>query len=231
MIILYAYEQVQEKYNMLHILIIDDDKKILNLLSEILTKKGIFITNTTSSSEALDLIKILDFDIIIADIMMPNITGIEFTNEVRKASIDTPIIFLTALDDNETKEKALSAAGNLSSYIVKPFEVEDLLAQIETLAPKNKPSHKIFQIDNFLYDANSRALFYNYYLQVLTMESRHMLEYLINNPKQPYSLKELGIACNYDEEISDIAIKALAKVLNQDKEILKLRKGKYVLST
>lgn len=114
-----------------HILIVDDDNRILKLLKMFLQKHDFLISTTTSCHQAFDLLDKFIFDLIILDVMMPEITGIEFSKRLKKNGNAAPIVMLTALSEPEDKIKGLEAGAN--DYITKPFEPRELLLRINNL--------------------------------------------------------------------------------------------------
>ena len=94
------------KNNFKNLLIVDDDERIRTLLKEYLVNEGFIISTAQSASNARQKMKILNFDLIVLDVMMPNEDGFEFTNEIRKTS-QTPIILLTAKSEVDSKIEGL----------------------------------------------------------------------------------------------------------------------------
>lgn len=114
-----------------HILIVDDDNRILKLLKIFLQKNNFLVSTAISSGEASELLHNFSFDLIILDVMMPKITGIEFAKQLKSVNKILPIIMLTALSEPEDKIKGLESGVN--DYVTKPFDPKELLLRINNL--------------------------------------------------------------------------------------------------
>ena len=119
-----------------HILVVDDDDRIRNLLRDYLTENKYIVSTAENAIQAKERLKIIKFDIIILDVMMPGQNGYELTNELKK-NIKIPIILLTAKGEVENRIKGLELGAD--DYIGKPFEPKELLLRINNiLSKKNK---------------------------------------------------------------------------------------------
>ena len=114
-----------EKQN---ILIVDDDKDIVNLLSDILEDEGYTVSPAFNGKEALKLIADNKFDLLIIDVMLPDINGYEICKKVRD-DISAPIIILSA--KNKAMDKVIGFELGADDYITKPFHVEEILVRVE----------------------------------------------------------------------------------------------------
>ena len=114
-----------------HILIIDDDDRIRNLLQKYLIKNRFLVSTAFDTTEARKVMKKYIFDLIIMDYMMPNESGIEFLINIRKQENNTPVIMLTALGEIENRIEGLSAGAD--DYLPKPFEPKELLLRINNI--------------------------------------------------------------------------------------------------
>lgn len=113
------------------ILIVDDDTRILKLLQKLLQKNNFIVSTASSPVDALKMFKKEDFDLLILDIMMPNITGIEFAKKIRSQKDNTPIVMLTALSEDQDIQKGLAAGAN--EYITKPFDSDNMILRLNNL--------------------------------------------------------------------------------------------------
>ena len=111
-----------------HILIVDDDDRIRNLLRDYLSENGYIISTAENAEQAKEKIKYLKFDIIILDVMMPGQNGYELTKEI-KQKIKVPIILLTAKGEVENRIRGLEIGAD--DYLGKPFEPKELLLRIK----------------------------------------------------------------------------------------------------
>ena len=114
----------------IHLLVIDDDDRIRNLLKTFLTKKGFRVSTAESAKTAWRLMQTLAFDLLILDVMMPGESGFEFTQTLRK-SHEVPIILLTAKSESEDRIEGLTHGAD--DYLTKPFEPEELVLRIESI--------------------------------------------------------------------------------------------------
>ena len=118
-----------------HILIVDDDDRIRELVKQYLNDNDYLVTSADSAEDAKEKILIIKFDIIILDIMMPGKSGLEFTTE-NKNKINTPIILLTAKGEASERIKGLEIGAD--DYLSKPFEPKELLLRIQNILNKTK---------------------------------------------------------------------------------------------
>ena len=127
-----------------HILVVDDDDGIRNLVKKFLNEKSFLVNTASSSEEAQKKIAIIKFDLIILDIMMPGKSGLEFLNE-NKSFIDTPVILLTA--KGEPKERVEGLESGADDYLPKPFEPQELLLRIKNILSKTQKKNLVRAIN------------------------------------------------------------------------------------
>ncbi|MGA0280159.1 MAG: response regulator [Paracoccaceae bacterium] len=114
----------------LHLLIVDDDQRIRELLQKYLMRNGFMVSIARDAAQAKRLLKGLAFDLIVLDIMMPEQDGLSLTRELRE-TIDTPILLLTARNEVEDRISGLEAGAD--DYLPKPFEPKELLLRIHAI--------------------------------------------------------------------------------------------------
>ena len=136
---------------MSHILIVDDDDKIRNLLKDFLTENSFLISTAADAMEALKKLNSLSFDLIIIDIMMPGMDGYELTKKIREMTL-VPLIHLTAMGKTENIIHGLEIGAD--DYISKPFEPKELLLRIKNILNKTskKPNKEKIQLDSLILD-------------------------------------------------------------------------------
>ena len=117
-----------------HILIVDDDDRIRNLLKDYLSENNYIVSTAENADQAKEKLLYLKFDILILDVMMPGQNGYELTKEIKK-QIKVPIILLTAKGEVEDRIKGLELGAD--DYIGKPFEPKELLLRIKNIINKN----------------------------------------------------------------------------------------------
>jgi two-component system, OmpR family, phosphate regulon response regulator OmpR len=120
-----------------HLLVVDDDDRIRELLKEFLTREGYRVTGAAHAAAARRLMELIDFDLIVLDVMMPGEDGVSLTRAVR-AERDTPILLLTARGDPADRIAGLSAGAD--DYLPKPFEPEELVLRIAAILKRARPA-------------------------------------------------------------------------------------------
>ena len=113
-----------------HVLVVDDDRRIRDLLCRYLSEQGFVVIAAADAFEAAELLKSFEVDALVVDVMMPGKTGLEFTQEYR-VTHDTPVLLLTALGETEDRISGLEVGAD--DYLPKPFRMEELLARIRAL--------------------------------------------------------------------------------------------------
>ena len=120
-----------------HILVVDDDTRLRELLKSFLSRNGFRVTTAGNAAEARQRLSALDFDLIVLDVMMPGETGLEFAGELRKTN-DVPILMLTAMGD--TKDRIAGLENGVDDYLGKPFEPRELLLRIQSVLRRDRPA-------------------------------------------------------------------------------------------
>jgi len=177
-----------------HILIVDDDNRILKLLKQFLQQNNFLVSAATSAKEAFELLENFIFDLIILDVMMPEITGLEFAEKIKAAGKTLPIIMLTALSEQEDRIKGLEAGAK--DYITKPFEPRELLLRINNLIDSHniyQKEQKITRIGNCVYDLLTKNLSCDNQDIPLSSTEQKLLDLLINSTNQTITRDDLSI--------------------------------------
>lgn len=129
--------------NAVHLLVVDDDRRIRDLLSRYLGEHGFRVSVAANAAEARGKISGLEFDLAIVDVMMPGETGIELTRSIRKEK-DVPILMLTALGETDNRVEGLEAGAD--DYLPKPFEPKELLLRINNIVRRAaKPEQPVIE--------------------------------------------------------------------------------------
>ncbi|MDF1769166.1 response regulator transcription factor [Maricaulis sp.] len=129
-----------------HILVVDDDDRIRNLLKRFLQERGYRVSTAPNANKALSTLNSLAFDLLVLDVMMPGMDGFELTQAVRERG-ETPILLLTARGDAEDRIKGLSLGAD--DYLPKPFEPEELVLRINAILRRAKPAQAAIQHVSF----------------------------------------------------------------------------------
>ncbi len=175
-----------------NILIVDDDKRLRELLKDYLTEKNLEIYLCEDFNDAKEILSLVLFDLIILDRMMPSGDGINLINFIKKTS-DTPIIMLTAMGDNNNKIEGLKNGAD--DYLSKPFEPEELFLRISNLLSlydnfKNKTSQVVF--GDFVFNINKIELQKKNNLVYLTEGENNLLLKLIKKRNNIVLREELA---------------------------------------
>ena len=143
-----------------HILVVDDDDGITNLVKQYLNENNFLITTANSAEDAKNKISIIKFDLIVLDIMMPGKSGLDFTLE-NKDKINTPIILLTAKGEADERIEGLETGAD--DYLPKPFEPKELVLRIKNILnkTKSKEQKRIIEFGNIKIDLNKSLIIQN----------------------------------------------------------------------
>ena len=216
-----------------HILVVDDDDGIRSLVKKYLNEKNFLVTTAESAEDALDKIKLIKFDLIILDIMMPGKNGLEFIQENKK-KINTPIILLTAKGEANERIEGLEVGAD--DYLPKPFEPKELILRIQNIINKTKKNNKkrIIEFENIKIDLNKQLISKNNFDYKINKTEKIILEKMINNPGKTFSRDDIGQLINLDKERSiDVIITRLRKKIEIDpknpKFLQTIRGAGYVL--
>tara|TARA_B100000609_G_C17150142_1_gene400397 strand:+ start:414 stop:1091 length:678 start_codon:yes stop_codon:yes gene_type:complete len=199
-----------------HILVVDDDDGIRSLVKKYLIENDYLVTTADSAEDAVEKIKIIQFDLIILDIMMPGKSGLEFIKDNKKKII-TPIILLTAKGEPSERIEGLEIGAD--DYLPKPFEPKELILRIENIIKKTKPNDqkRVIQFQNIKIDLNKQIIFKNDNEYKINNTEKKILEKMINNPGKTFSREDIGILIELDKERSiDVIITRLRKKIEMD---------------
>jgi len=199
-----------------HILIVDDDDRIRELVKQYLNENDYLVTTASSAEEAKDKTNIVKFDIIILDIMMPGQSGLDFTSENKK-KINTPIILLTA--KGEASERIEGLETGADDYLAKPFEPKELILRIKNILDKTKGTKKrrVVNFSNINIDLNKLLIIKNNKEFKINNTEKIILERMINSPGETFSREEIGRLINIEKERSiDVIITRLRKKIEND---------------
>ena len=192
-----------------HILIVDDDDRIRNLLKDYLTENNYIVSTAENADQAKERLQYLKFEIIILDVMMPGQNGYELTKEIKKQS-KIPIILLTAKGEVENRIKGLELGAD--DYIGKPFEPKELLLRIKNIINKNIKINlkSIHYVGSAEVDLNKMTISLNNNLKKINNSEKKVLIEMLANPGTTYSREEIGKISGISQERSiDVMITRL----------------------
>ena len=219
--------------NKKHILVVDDDDRIRNLLKDYLTENNYIVSTAENADYAKDRLKYFKFDIIILDVMMPGQNGYDLTKEIKR-QIKVPIILLTAKGEVENRIKGLELGAE--DYIGKPFEPKELLLRIKNIINKNnKVDLKSKQnIGSAEIDLNKMTISLKNKLRKISNSEKKVLVEMIANPGTTYSREEIGKISGISQERSiDVMITRLRQKIEENpknpKFLQTIRGSGYVL--
>ena len=216
-----------------HILVVDDDDGIRSLVKKYLNENNFLITTAQNAEEAITKIRLIKFDLIILDIMMPGKNGLEFIREY-KNKLDTPIILLTAR--GEAKERIEGLEIGADDYLPKPFEPKELILRIQNIIDKTNINNqkKVIEFENVKIDLRKLLILKDSSEFKINNTEKIILEKMINNPGKIFSREDIGQLINLDKERSiDVIITRLRKKIEIDpkkpKFLQTVRGAGYVL--
>ena len=216
-----------------HILVVDDDDGIRELVKQFLNQNKYLVTTAKSSEDALDKVKIIKFDLIVLDIMMPGKSGLEFTNENKK-KLNTPIILLTAKGEASERIEGLEIGAD--DYLAKPFEPKELILRINNILNKTRIDDlkRIIEFGSIRVDLNKLFIYKNHKSLKINNTEKIILEKMINSPGKIFKREEIGSLIDLDKERSiDVIITRLRKKIEENpkspKYLQTIRGEGYVL--
>ena len=216
-----------------HILIVDDDNRIRDLLKEYLNENNFIVSTSENADNAKIKLTQFKFDLIVLDVMMPGQDGYDLTKEIKK-SIKTPIILLTAKGDVENRIEGLELGAD--DYIGKPFEPKELLLRIKNIIDKNKKLD--FNTKHFVgsaeIDLNKMSIKLNEVSKKINVSEKKVLTEMLSNPGKTYSREEIGKISGINQERSiDVMITRLRQKIEinpkNPKYLQTIRGSGYVL--
>ena len=216
-----------------HILIVDDDNRIRDLLKDYLSENNYIISTAENANQAKERLKYFKFDIIILDVMMPGQNGYELTKEIKK-QMKVPIILLTAKGEVENRIKGLELGAD--DYLGKPFEPKELLLRIKNTINRNnkidlKSKHSV---GNAEIDLNKMIINLNSKSKKINNTEKKVLIEMLSNPGTTFSREEIGKVSGINQERSiDVMITRLRQKIELDpknpKYLQTIRGSGYVL--
>lgn len=205
------------------VLIVEDELGIANFMLQGLEEENLSPMHSLSGEDALVIINKEQFDVILLDWMMLNLTGLEVCKIIRTTdnpNKKTPIIFITAKDTVQDTIEGLNAGAN--DYIKKPFDFNELVARINVYLRQNK-LNTILNFGNISLNTTTHQIFLDNNLIDLTLKEFQLLAYLFKNKNRVCSRKEIienvwDIHFEYDTSVIDVFINAIRKKLNLKKD-------------
>ena len=216
-----------------HILVVDDDDGIRNLVKKFLNENNFLVTTSMDAEDANKKIQIIKFDLIVLDVMMPGKSGLEFIKENKK-ELETPIILLTAKGEPDDRVQGLERGAD--DYLAKPFEPKELILRIQKILERTQKKNdvRIIEFENVKIDLNRLFIFKKDKEFKINKTEKKILECMLNSPGEILSRKKIGDLILIDKERSvDVIITRLRKKIESDpknpKYLQTIRGEGYVL--
>jgi two-component system phosphate regulon response regulator OmpR len=216
-----------------HIMVVDDDDGIRNLVKKYLNENNFLVTTANNAEDAEEKVKVIKFDLIVLDIMMPGESGLDFISK-NKNKFNTPIILLTAKGGASERIEGLEVGAD--DYLPKPFEPKELTLRIRNILNKTKSKNikRIIEFDNIKIDLNKFIIHKDNKEFKINNTEKIILEKMINSPGETFSRNYIGNLISIDKERSvDVIITRLRKKIELDpknpKYLQTIRGTGYVL--
>ena len=216
-----------------HVLVVDDDEGIRLLVKKYLNENNYLVTTADTAENADQKIKLINFDLIILDIMMPGKSGLEFIKE-NKNKLETPIILLTAKGEAIERVEGLEIGAD--DYLPKPFEPRELILRIQNILNKTKKNNqkRVVEFESVKIDLNKQLILKKNTEYKINNTEKIILEKMINNPGKVFSREDIGLLIDLDKERSiDVIITRLRKKIEvspkNPKFLQTIRGSGYVL--
>ena len=202
------------------ILIVEDEKILNNTINKSLKDAGYEVESAFDGFDAMEMIEIESYDLIVLDLNLPNMDGMEILKNLRKEDVETKVLILSARSQIQDKVEGLDAGAN--DFLQKPFHLDELKARVRSLTRRNFIQNNTeLSFDNIKFDSKNRTIFIDEKELKLTRKESGILEYLLLNQGRPVSQEEL-IDHVWDSSVDLLSnsirvhISALRKKLKQE---------------
>ena len=219
--------------NIFHILVVDDDDRIRELVKQYLEDNQFLVTTANDALDAKKKVEIIKFDLLVLDIMMPGESGLSLTKEIKKNN-PTPIILLTAKGEVRDRIEGLELGAD--DYLGKPFDPKELLLRIRNILNKTKTPilpEEIF-IGNTLINLKKLNIKINNQTKKINPQEKKILEKMLGSPGKVFSRDDIGKIINLSKERTvDVMITRLRQKIESNpknpKYLQTIRGSGYVL--
>ena len=201
-----------------HILVVDDDDRIRDLVARYLGEHDFFVSTAADAAEAAEILELAEYDALVVDVMMPGQSGMEFTEELRQRD-DVPVLLLTAMGEVEDKIEGLTAGAD--DYLTKPFDPRELVLRLEAILrrrPKQETGPQNLRIGRWLFDSEQNELSDDTQSVKLTDGEANLLKALAVQVGEVMSREDLSEACGLDADkrTVDVQVTRLRRKLEED---------------
>jgi len=219
--------------NIFHILVVDDDDKIRELVSKYLSENQFLVTTARDALDAKKKLEIIKFDILILDIMMPGESGLSLTKEIKKNN-PVPIILLTAKGEIQDRIQGLEIGAD--DYLGKPFEPKELLLRIKNILNKTQTPVQLdeIRVGNALINLRKLNIKLNDKIKKINPQEKKILEKMLGSPGKIFSREDISKIINLSKERTvDVMITRLRQKIESNpknpKFLQTIRGSGYVL--
>ena len=215
---------------MMNILIVDDEKPILNLIRLSLTNAGYLCDTAMDGSEALDKIDNGKYDLILLDVMLPEVDGFELMEYIRPLGI--PVIFLTAKSAVQDRVRGLRMGAD--DYVVKPFEIAELIARVEVVLRRYYKTEEIFYMNGLMVNCSAMKVERDGKEIMLTPKEFELLCLFLRMPNIALHREKIyervwGGEMQFGSKTVDLHVQRLRKKTGLEKELQVVKKVGYRL--
>jgi two-component system phosphate regulon response regulator OmpR len=206
-----------------HILVVDDDERIRELVSRYLWDNGFIAMEAKDAVHAREMLRDFEYDAMVLDVMMPGETGFSFTESLRKEGAAVPVLLLTALGESQDRITGLEVGAD--DYLPKPFEPRELVLRLNAIlrrTAKPRQSVQAFKIGRWQFDAEMGALVDGGRVVPLTAVEGTLIRALAQRPGEPISREELVRICKMDaagDRTIDVQVTRLRRKIEDDPKV------------
>jgi DNA-binding response OmpR family regulator len=207
----------------MRVLVVEDEARIADFIGRGLTEHGYAVDVATDGGEALDWTRVVEYDFIVLDVMLPKLSGIKVCRTLRERGFKSPILMLTARDSIEDRVVGLDSGAD--DYLVKPFAFAELLARLRALARRpTQPSTTLLTAGDLLFDSSTLAATRDGVTIDLTSKERMLLEYMMRHRGQVLSRTMIAEhVWNYDFDnatnVIDVHVRNLRRKIDEPFEV------------
>ncbi|MBO5216207.1 MAG: response regulator transcription factor [Alistipes sp.] len=171
--------------NKIKMLLAEDEQMLAEILSDTLSERGFDIRIARDGEQALELVRLEEWDVIVSDVMMPRMDGFSFARALRREGCTTPILFLTALSATSDVVKGFEVGGN--DFLKKPFAIDELIVRCRALVGRNQHEHsepKSYEIGSFIFSPSDYTLTIQGITTLLSARESAVLHHLVRHKDQ-----------------------------------------------
>lgn len=203
-----------------HILVIDDDRRIRDLVSRYLHENGFIVLAAEDAADADQVMDRFAFDVLVVDVMMPGVTGVEYVKKLRAKAQMVPVLLLTALSEIDDRIDGLEAGAD--DYLTKPFEPKELVLRLQAILRRTRkavPQSKVYMMGQWRFDSDHDEIQNeNGDVARLTSVEGNLLRALLESVGEAVSREDLAKRCGLDagERTIDVQVTRLRRKIEED---------------